>query len=159
MRSTLAVPQVGNFGLFPPATLFSPVVRPVVIDANWLHDDVLRVCRSGRPTVLVTCATEDYLRPFVAPHVMLEVEEHTHEWSTRGRVPVALFAKVWRDTYWPLLRIAEPDLGLLTAAERVRIETLQAVDPDDVPSVTLAILLRAPYISTDGPPCRGRVRR
>jgi predicted nucleic acid-binding protein len=104
-----------------------------------------------KPTYLVTCAIEDFLRPFAAPHVMEEVEEHSLEWSRRARIDPGLFREVWQGTYLPILRVAEPDPRLLTAEERDRIETLRAKDSDDIPSVTLALLLRAPYISTDGP--------
>lgn len=148
-RAALEVPHLGDFGLFPPAGPFSGEVRPVVVDANWFRNDVFRVCRYGGPTVLLTCAAENFLRPFVAPHVMLEVEEHAEEWSTEGRVDVGQFLDVWRQYYQPLLRVAQPDPQLLTYDEHGRIEVLRAVDPDDTPSVTLALLLRAPYVSSD----------
>lgn len=148
-RAVLDMPQVGEFGLFPPAGPFSGDVRPVVVDANWFRNDVFRVCRYGEPTVLLTCAGEDFLRPFVAPHVMLEVEEHAEEWAAQGGVDVGQFRAVWREYYQPLLRVAEPDPELLTGDECARIEVLRAVDPDDIPSVILALLLRAPYVSSD----------
>ena len=148
-RATLAVPTGDDHGLFPPASALTPSVRPVVVDANWLRDDILRVCRSDRATVLITCATEAFLRPFAAPHVMLEVEEHAREWSSQAGVPVELFLRVWTQIHGSLLRVAEPDLRLLTEAERYRIEVLRSVDADDVPTAALAISLQAPLVSTD----------
>jgi hypothetical protein len=49
----------------------------------------------------------------------------------------------------PLLRVVSVPEGLLHPDEAARIERLRGVDPDDVPSATLALLLEAFYLSKD----------
>lgn len=136
-------------GVFPPASFWK--VSLVVVDANTLRNDILYACRhEGTPTTLVNGANSQMLRLFCAKHVFEELNEHYREWCDEADVPVGSFVERFKTSYAPLLRaIAEVPEGLLSAEEQSRVEVLRGVDPDDIPSVTLALLLQAFYLSTD----------
>jgi predicted nucleic acid-binding protein len=125
-------------------------VPPLVVDANVLRNDVLYACRKKKRTSLVTATNAGFIRMFCASHVGDEVEEHGHEWATAGHVDPEEFQARWHTEYEPLLRCVEVSTALLTPSEDQRIAKLQIIDPDDVPSATLALLLGAFYLSEDG---------
>ena len=137
-------------GAFPDAHGFSGGVQPLVIDANWLRGDVLHACKHGRQTVMLTAANQNVVHLYCAPHVVDEVEEHYVEWTDGKNVSAAEFVSCWQQQYLPLLRVVAPPDGLLNGSEAARIDALQLLDSDDVPSACLALLLEAPFISADG---------
>lgn len=144
-------------GAFPGDILLRP--PPVVVDANVLRNDILRACRTGRRTVLVTAANAGLLRLFCAEHVYLEVIEHSGDWTATGAVTRDAFLRRWLLEYLPLIRvvtIGEGYLSWLDPAELARIRRLAepGQDPDDVPSAVLALLLEAFFLSEDAKPLR-----
>jgi len=141
-------------GAFPTTTLWRASL--VVVDANTLRNNIIYACRhEGAPTTLVNGANSQMLRLFCALHVLEELHEHYREWCEEEDVPVAKFVKHFMTSYAPLLRAVRqvPD-GLLSTEEQDRVEILRVNDPDDIPSVTLALLLRAFYVSEDLKACR-----
>jgi predicted nucleic acid-binding protein len=144
-------------GAFPSDILLRP--PPVVVDANVLRNDILRACRKGQRTVLVTAANAGLLRLFCAEHVYLEVIEHSGDWTAGGPVTRDAFLRKWLLEYLPLIRVVpieEGHLSWLDSAELARIRHLAepGQDPDDVPSAALALLLEAFFLSEDGNPLR-----
>ncbi|WP_416903524.1 PIN domain-containing protein [Micromonospora echinospora] len=143
------------------AAALLPEVFPVVVDANALRDDLLRVA-AGRPrTLMLNAANSGVLRLFCAPHVMHEVEEHVEEWSEQRRLDPSVVRAAWHDSMAPLLRCVEVPAGLTTVAEQERLDylaqppaTSRYCDPDDVPTATLALLLNAALLSKDKAPGR-----
>jgi predicted nucleic acid-binding protein len=147
-REPIRWPDSG--GAFPADILLRP--PPVVVDANILRNDVLRSCRTGQRTVLVTAANAGLFRLFSAEHVYQEVIEHSGDWAASGPVTRERFLQVWLADYLPLLRIvkiSEGQLAWLDPDELSRVQELAAQDPDDVPSATLALLIRAFFLSND----------
>ena len=139
-------------GAFPADILLRP--PPVVVDANILRNDILRACRTGQRTVLVTAGNAGLLRLYCAEHVYREVAEHAGDWTAGGPVTRADFRRRWIAEYLPLIRIVtigEGDLGWLAPAELARVQHLARPDqdPDDVPSAVLALLLQAFFLSGD----------
>lgn len=124
-------------------------VPPVVVDANVLRNDILYSCRKDRRTTLVAATNAGFLRMFCAEHVIEEVNEHSQRWAREGGIDVALLINRWQDEYLPLLRCVDIPNGLLTESEAGEIAQLERIDPDDVPSATLARLLGAFYLSED----------
>lgn len=144
-------------GAFPQDILLRP--PPVVVDANVFRNDILRACRTGQRTVLVTAANAGLLRLFCAEHVYHEVSGHSGDWTRSGPVRREQFLRRWLLEYLPLLRVVridEAQLAWLDPAERARICHLARPDqdPDDVPSATLALLLEAFFLSGDRRPLR-----
>jgi predicted nucleic acid-binding protein len=127
---------------------------PVVVDANWLRNDLLYCCSHQRQTVMLTAANRGLVRLYCAQHVLDEVVEHHADWARTKNLPPAEVLDRWTRDYLPLLRLVDPPAGLLQPAEQARIDLLHSQDPDDVPSATLAILLQAPLISSDKRPTR-----
>ncbi len=112
-------------GAFPADILLRP--PPVVVDANILRDDILRVCRTGQRTVLVTAANAGLLRLFCAEHVSDEVVKHSGEWTASGPVTREGFLRQWLLEYLPLIRIVKIDeghLAWLDPAELARVNYL-----------------------------------
>ena len=147
----------GSQGAFPGDILLRP--PPVVVDANVLRNDILRACRTGQRTVLVTAANAGLLRLFCAEHVYREVIEHSGDWTVGGAVTRDAFLRRWLLEYLPLIRVVpieEGHLSWLDPAELARIHHLAqpSQDPDDVPSAVLALLLEAFFLSEDGDPLR-----
>ena len=127
-------------------------VPPVVVDANWLRNDIKYACRNDRRTTLTNVANEGLVRLFCCQHVIDEVAEHSAEWTAGSEVSRESFLRRWLLEYMPLLRVLQDDQiseTLLTTNEIVRIERLRVVDLDDVPSVNLALVLGAFYLSDD----------
>ena len=149
-RAVRDVDGADGSGIFPSAVV--PIVPVVVVDANVLRKDVLYACRTKRSTVLVNAANAGLIRLFCGGHVACEVLEHHERWSREGGIAPAVFTELWINNYAPLLRlVSEPPVGLLTDEEEGRVAALRARDEDDVPSVALALLLGAFFLSEDGP--------
>jgi predicted nucleic acid-binding protein len=144
-----AIVGVGDDGAFLETGLLGRPGLPLVVDANWLRSDLLRSCTGRQQTVMLTAANRGLVRLYCAPHVLDEVVEHYAEWATGKDLPAAEVLQAWRRAYLPLLRRVDPPAGLLSAAEQARIDLRASRDTDDVPSATLALLLQAPFISTD----------
>jgi predicted nucleic acid-binding protein len=134
-------------GVFPDAGRRDPL--PVVVDANWLRSDVLYAVTNDQRTAMVTTANVGMIRLYAAPHVIAEVDEHHVDWCVAKGVAPAVFLARWVDEYLPLMRVVEPPDGLLTATEQRRIDRLGEVDPDDVESAVLAVVLEAFFLSRD----------
>jgi len=133
------------------AGLIGGGVPPVVVDANVLRNEIRRACR-GQRTVLVTATNAGAIRLFAASHVMAELHEHDERWARESTVSYADFQARWEAEYRPLVReVRDGDLSpaLLDPAERERVERLAAVEPDDVPSVILSLVLGAFFLSED----------
>jgi hypothetical protein len=149
-RASSAEPIIGpdQSGAFPEVGLLARPL-PVVIDANWLRNDIWHSVRHDRQTIMVTAANVGSLRLYCAPHVIDEVVEHHGDWAEgRGVTPDDFLAR-FREWYEPLFRVVDPPLGVLTPTESRRIEELRFVDPDDVPSAALALLIQGAFISGD----------
>ena len=147
----------GPQGAFPGDILLRP--PPVVVDANVLRNDILRACRTGQRTVLVTAANAGLLRLFCAEHVYREVIEHSGDWTAGAPVTRDAFLRKWLLEYLPLIRVVpieEGHLSWLDPVELARIRHLAqpSQDSDDVPSAVLALLLEAFFLSEDGDPLR-----
>lgn len=150
-RTVDAIVGVDERGCFPPAAV-EPVL-PVVVDANVLRNDIAYACRHEESrTILVNAANAGFLRLFCADHVVGEVAEHFEEWSMHTNIDPARFEAVWVTHYLPLLRVVRTlPVGLMSRDEQRRVEDLVSVDPDDVPSVVLTLLVGGFYLSQDGP--------
>lgn len=69
--------------------LFGRPARPIVVDANRLRGEIRALAQNRCDTALVTLAKAGFLRLFVAPHVLEEVEEHVEDWAGETRTPPA----------------------------------------------------------------------
>ncbi|MBT8162722.1 hypothetical protein KKI43_20025 [Arthrobacter sp. GN70] len=118
-----------------------------------MRNDVLYACKlEGEYTTLVNAANAGFLRLFCTTHVIEEVAEHREEWCRQKGIDAAQFEALWVEQYLPLLRLVSEVSGdLLSDDERHRIGRLREVDPDDVPSATLALVIGAFYLSQDRP--------
>lgn len=147
--SGTSIAVANEAGLFPDGAIAN--VPPVVVDTNTLFNDVLYACSHADQTAtLVNAANAGLIRLFCARHVLGEVAEHYRRVADQRGVTPQAFALLWNRRYARLLRVVAPiPDGLLSKQESERIEELRRVDPDDVPSVTLAILLQAFYLSED----------
>jgi predicted nucleic acid-binding protein len=130
-----------------------------VVDANILRNDVLRACRTGQRTVLVSAANAGLLRVFCAEHVYEEVLEHSGDWTATGPVSREEFLRTWLLEYLPVIRVVavrEEHQAWLGPDEQARVRHLAQPDqdPDDVPSAVLALLLGAFFLSEDRKPLR-----
>jgi predicted nucleic acid-binding protein len=140
---------VADDGAFLDSLPWGSAGQPVVVDANWLRNDLLRFFLRQEQTIMLTAANSGLLRLYCARHVLDEVDEHHATWALAKDLPAADVLHSWRQNYLPLLRRVDPPIGLLTADEQARIDVLHVRDPDDVPSATLALLLQAPLVSGD----------
>ncbi|WP_344620252.1 PIN domain-containing protein [Dactylosporangium salmoneum] len=138
-----------------------PEVFPVVVDANALRDDLLRVASGRGRTLMLNAANSGILRLYCAPHVLHEVDEHLDEWSAQRALDPSVVRAAWDSDVAPLLRCVEVPDGLTIAVEQERLDFLaqppstnRYCDPDDVPTATLAILLNAALLSKDKAPLR-----
>jgi len=148
--STNPISYADQEGRFPMARVAD--VPTVVVDANTLRNDIIYACRhERRVTTLVSTANSGLVRLFCAGHVLDDIADHHQEWCQEASVTEDEFVTVWYSNYAPLLRavLDVPD-GLLSDEEQSRIEVLRQRDPDDIPSVTLSMLLGAFYMSEDG---------
>lgn len=143
-----------SFGAFP-AVILLPRVFPLVLDANMIRGELIRMALTGR-TVLVNAANSGVFRLFVAQHVVDEVWEHYGTWARRRKVAAAEVRKAWESELLPLLRCVTIPDGWTTVEESSRLAMLARPAPDgdadDVPTATLALLLGAPLLSRDGKP-------
>jgi hypothetical protein len=141
-------------GVFPDAIMAQPLCA--ILDAHWLGFDINYACARNQRTALVTAANQQLIRLFCAQHVASEIVEHVETWSVSASrsVPVADFLRRWYTEYLPVLRVvpddAIPDAWLMPD-EHARIAILAIKDPDDIPSVKLALAIRGLYVSKDGP--------
>lgn len=127
-------------------------IPPVVVDANVLRNDIARACRDGRRLTLVNAANAGAIRMFCATHVIREVANHAERWAIESGVHPDDFTARWLREYVPLLRQIRPEdlpAGILMASEEARLADLALVDPDDLPTATLAMALGAFYLSED----------
>ncbi len=129
-------------------------VRPLVVDANVLRNDLLRAQREGRATALLDAGASGSVPLYCAPNVPAEVDEHLPEWQPNGAL-LEEARQIWTTHYLTVLRVVElPEKSLLTADEGRRIQELAMVDTDDIATATLAILLNAPVLTEDRPVLR-----
>jgi predicted nucleic acid-binding protein len=149
-NSSAAIRLPDADGVFPATALWRASLF-VFVDANTLRNDIIYACRhEGKPTTLVNGTNSGMLRLFYARHVLEEVKEHHREWCDKEDVATAAFVQHFNTSYAPLLRVVcKVPEGLLSAEEQDRVEKLRGEDADDIPSVTLALLLRAFYMSED----------
>ena len=149
--TTAPIRYPDDHGAFPIAEwpMLGYLVPPIVVDANVLRNDILYSCCKDHRTTLVTATNAGFLRMFCAEHVIEEVNEHSQRWAREGGIDGALFLDRWQGEYLPLLRCVDVPSGLLTESEAGEIARLERIDPDDVPSATLARLLGAFYLSED----------
>lgn len=136
-------------GAFPDSYFVPPQL--VVPDASRLRDDILYACRNDQRTVLVTAANAGFLRLFCAQHVVDEVAEHSADWTRDTEVTQTDFLRRWLLEYLPVIRVVSSDVpaSLLSPDEAARVGRLAQIDPEDVPSVRLALVLGAFYLSND----------
>jgi predicted nucleic acid-binding protein len=143
---------VGTYGqplYLPPRLDAVFAVRPAVVDTNVLKSDVLQACFRAHQTALLLSG-EYGLRLFCSEHVIAEFEEHLEEWVA-GLLPVETVRAVFERYYVPILRVVRVPSGPLHSDEAERIARLRTVDPDDVPTAILAMLLHAPVLTRDRP--------
>ncbi len=132
-------------------TLKQPLaVRPVIVDSNVLRDDLRRAIETQQRTAFLTAADSYGLRPFCPDHVPAEVDEHLADWAVDLADP-ADARKIFEQHYLPVLRIVTVPLAPLHLDEARRISRLREVDPDDVSTAILAIMLDAPVLTRDKP--------
>ncbi len=124
------------------------VVRPVVVDANTLRDDLRRACRTMHRTSLLDAAARRGLRLYCPEHVAGELHEHLAEWVD-GVVPLVAAHEVLKEHYFPILRVVNVPDGPLDPDEGARLAQLEVDDRDDVPTAILALLLNAPVLTRD----------
>jgi predicted nucleic acid-binding protein len=151
VAESYAADNAGAFRESSLAALYGEAL-PVVVDANILRCDIARAVKQGHRTVLTSAANEGALRLYCASHVIDEVQEHGERWAMECGVDYTDFLERWDENYLPLLRLVDTDTlrPLLSPEEERRISELG--DPDDVPSVTLALAIQAVYLSEDRRP-------
>jgi hypothetical protein len=110
-RSAVGDVQVFNEGLFAPAR------RPLVIDANMLYGEILRLARVPGETKLLTLAKLGFLHVLVAAHVADEVDEHLEEWCLRRGLDHAVAHERWTNELRPMVTVVT--LSSDTVAELV----------------------------------------
>ena len=108
--------------MFPPALL--PEVFPVVVDANALRDDLLRVAAGQPRTLMLNAANSGVLRLFCAAHAVEEVHEHLEQWSAQRRLDPDALRAVWKNDIAPLLGCVDVPTRLTTVAEQQRLDYL-----------------------------------
>jgi len=120
------------------------VVMPVVVDANVLIEDLLRVADGKRSSLLIA-ATLGSARPYTTDAVIDEVEEHLPDVACSTARDVAPLLATLRRSYFPHLRLVDVS-DVHDEDERVR--SLELEDPDDVDAAKLAILLSPSFLLT-----------
>jgi len=87
-----------------------------------------------------------------ASHVIDEFEEHGQRWAAECGIDYVVYRQRWEEDYVPLVRLVDTSrlYALLSPDEQQRISEL--TDPDDIPSVTLALAIQAVYLSEDRRP-------
>jgi predicted nucleic acid-binding protein len=124
---------------------------PIVPDANVFRGNIAHMCRRGKRPVLLNGANSGTFRLFCAQHVLEEVAEHSERWASDCGIPYDVYSDCWSRHFLPAIRlVSTAELRrLLSLEERHRIDALHAIDPDDVPSATLALALGAFYVTED----------
>lgn len=158
-KKNIEIPDAN--GTFPQIARFlylSGIIKPIVVDANYLRSDILRACRQELPTMLINGANNGLFRLFCAEHVVEEVYEHGNdwckEWSEKKKIKISKdqFFDKWSTDYLPLIRVVK-NCGqlkkLLDDDERARLSLLEVLDNDDVPSVCLSLVIQAFFLSRD----------
>lgn len=151
LRAADKITGADERGRFPDAALEQ--VPTVVVDANVLRNDIAYSCKhEGARTVLVNAANAGFIRLLCASHVIGDVDDHFQEWSKQAGVESLQFEAIWVAQYVPLLRmVAAVPGGLLSSGENERLDKFAEIDRDDIPSVTLSVLIEGFYLSQDGP--------
>lgn len=148
----IAIPN--EAGVF--SSTLMPLVFPIVVDANVIRGELIRMARSGTRTILASAASYGVLRLYCARHVVNEIYEHCDEWADQAGVDPQLLRNVWQETHMRLLRLVDlPPVMLYSQEEvsRLRVLAHKTVgDPDDLPTAVLALLLDAPLLSKDKKP-------
>lgn len=118
-------------------------------DANVLRSNIGYACRTSRRPVLITGANAGTFRIFCAAHVVQEVVEHSERWASDMGIPHVTFTDCWERKFVPLSRLVDTEAlkELLSPREAQRVTRLP--DPDDMPSVTLALALGASFLTED----------
>ena len=153
-RAAEPIALANEAGAFP-STLI-PLVFPIVVDANVIRGEIIRMARTGTRTILASAASYGVLRLYCASHVVQEINEHCDEWADQAGLDTQLVRTVWRETHMRLLRWV--DLPLVQLYSQQEISRLRVLahkttgDPDDVPTALLALLLDAPLLSKDKKP-------
>ncbi|MBD5654656.1 MAG: hypothetical protein IAI50_05685 [Candidatus Eremiobacteraeota bacterium] len=98
---------------------------------------------------MLTAANTGAFRLYCAASVVAEVDEHAERWASEQCLDYSVYRRCWEEQFLPSMRLVctHELYALLTASERARVDTL--ADRDDVPSVMLAIALRAFFLSED----------
>lgn len=121
----------------------------IVPDANVLRSNIGYACRTSRRPVLITGANAGTFRIFCAAHVVQEVIEHGERWASEMGIPHVTFIDRWKREFLPCLRLVDTrDLEELLSPQEVQRVT-RLSDPDDRPSVTLALALGAYFLTED----------
>ena len=97
---------------------------------------MLRACRTGRRTVLVTAANAGLVPLFCGEHVYREVIEHSGDWTAEGPVARDAFLRRWLLEYLPLIRVVpmgEGHLAWLAPAELARDPAARRARPGSRP--------------------------
>lgn len=141
-----------EWGVFPASS--AKRISPTVPDTNVLKYDVMYACRNDRRTILVNGANAGLFRLFCAQHVVDEVVEHADKWTAGTGITRQQFLSRWLTECLPLIRVVAEDgilRRLLDPTETARLTQLELVDPDDLASARLALLLEAFYLTEDQP--------
>lgn len=151
-RATEPVPMPDQAGAFGGPLL--PLVFPVVVDSNAIRNELIRMARTGKRTIMASAAAYGVLRLYCAPNVPEEVERHRDTWARAAGLDPDEVARAWHDTHLRLIRkVPVPsDPESFTHTERQRLRLLadpDVGDPDDVDTAALAVLLGVPLLSKD----------
>jgi len=122
----------------------------VVPDTSILLQDLRRSCRLGQRQTLVNAANVGALRLFCAAHVIDEMYDHIDSDTPPAGTSREELLERWECEYLPLLRVVPNtavDDAMLAPEELWRVRHLLA--SKDVPSVKLAIVLSAFYLTQD----------
>jgi predicted nucleic acid-binding protein len=122
-------------------------VRPVVVDAMVLRDDLRRAIRFRKATALLDAA-DSGLRLYCADHVAKELERHLPEWIG-DLIDPAEGRRLFERHYLRKLRVVTVPPGPLHPDEASRIDKLRATGSRDVPTAILALMLNAPVLTRD----------
>lgn len=126
------------------ARLMPDAVMPVVVDANVLIEDLLRVA-DGKHSSLLLSALLGSARLYATEAILGEVDEHLPGVAAKKARDVPHLREVLQQQYLPNLRLV--DVSDLTS-EDDRVQALELEDPDDVDAAKLAILLSPSFLLT-----------
>lgn len=153
-RAAEPIALANEAGAFP-STLI-PLVFPIVVDANVIRSEIIRMARTGIRTILASAASYGVLRLYCARHVIQEIDRHCDEWAVQAGLDPQRVRAVWQETHMRLIRWVDlPPVPLYSQQEISRLRVLAhktTGDPDDLPTAVLALLLDAPLLSKDKKP-------